>query len=115
MSSFQCWKSWAPEEPRATGPHHLLSKTLHACGGLPISFVQVGKLRSVGRLRLGIRMDSFMEGVIRHWNGQLREVLDSHFLEVFKRCVDMVLNNMVWWGVWYCWLMVGFDDSVGHF
>jgi len=68
-----------------------------------------------GRFRLDIRKNFFTERVIRHCNGQLREVLDSHFLEVFERCVDMVLNNMVWWGVWYCWLMVGFDDSVGHF
>jgi len=48
-----------------------------------------------GRFRLGIREDFSTERVVKHSNRLPREVVESPSPEVFKKSVDMALQNTV--------------------
>jgi len=40
-------------------------------------------------------MDIEKEEIVKYWHGLLREVMESPFLEVYKRCAYVALRDMV--------------------
>ena len=56
---------------------------------------EAGALMNQGSFRLDIRKNSFSERVMKYWNGLPREMVESLFLEVFKKRVSVALRDTV--------------------
>ena len=47
---------------------------------------------------MGIRKNVLSRIAVRHCNRLSRDVVESLSLEVFKKHLDVILRDMVWWG-----------------
>ena len=52
-------------------------------------------VRRVGQFGMGIRNNFFSEGVVSYWNRLSKEVVESLSIEVFKKCVNVAVRDIV--------------------
>ncbi|KAF4793881.1 hypothetical protein TURU_106681 [Turdus rufiventris] len=68
-----------------------------------------------GRFRWEIEKNFFPKRVVKPWNGQSREVVNSPSLGIFKGCVVVAFWSMVNGGLGRAALMIELDDFKGLF
>lgn len=44
---------------------------------------------------MNIRRNFFPEGIVKHWSGLPREIVESPSVEVFRKWIDMAINATV--------------------
>lgn len=56
-----------------------------------------------GEVQIGYLEYFLHDRVVRHQHRLPREMVESPFLEVFKRCVDVMQGDTVQWWPWQCY------------
>ena len=82
------------------GPYNFLKR---ACGEVEVSLLSLTSIRMKGNgpqvapeeVQVECQEKFILQRVVRCWNGLPRDVVESLSLEMFKKCVNTVLKDMV--------------------
>jgi len=82
------------------GPYNFLKR---ACGEVEVSLLSLTSIRMKGNgpqvapeeVQVECQEKFILQRVVRCWNGLPRDVVEFPSLKICKRCVDVVLRNMI--------------------